>query len=88
MIFIQGPSDKLNYTVDWSEWLTSPDTIASVVWTVPNGITSSGPANTTTQASIVLTGGTQGVSYDVVCQITTAAGLVSSRTLTIQITQL
>lgn len=37
---IKDPDAKLPYTVDWSPWLAGEgDTIASVTWIVPDGIT-------------------------------------------------
>lgn len=70
----QTPTDKLDYTLDFTSWLDLvTDTISSVAWTVPPGLTSSNTSNTTTTATIYLTGGTRGQRYQIDCQITTAA---------------
>jgi len=77
----KSPAAILQYTIDWTAWLSGADTIDSVVWTVPSGITSVSETNTTVVANIKLSGGTVGVAYDVVCTITTVGGLVEQRTL-------
>lgn len=51
MTFSQGPSAKLDYTIDWTNWLPSGDTIAESVWSVENvtppvSLTLVGTANT------------------------------------------
>lgn len=73
----QTLDDKLDYTVSFASWLgLVSDTISSVAWTVPAGLTGSDTSNTTTTATIYLTAsssGRAGVTYVVKCKITTAA---------------
>ena len=76
----------LDYRVDWSAWLDT-DTIATVAWTVPAGLTQTATTNTTTTATIWLAGGTVGTRYAVVCRITTAAGRIDDRTIRIDCVQ-
>ena len=82
--FIKDPSAKLDYTVDWTAWLGA-GTISSSAWTVPTGITQFSASNSTTAASITLTGGTAGQDYELINQITTAAGLIDQRTIKIMV---
>jgi len=77
----KSPTAVLQYTIDWTAWLAGADTIDTVTWTVPAGITSVSQTNTTLVANIKLSGGTVGVSYDVVCTITTVGSLTEQRTL-------
>lgn len=77
-LFVKDPSARLDYEVNWSAWLDS-DTIASVAWTVPSGITNYSTSNTTTAATIWLSGGTHGQEYLVTCQITTTGGRINQR---------
>jgi len=77
----KDPEASLVYTISWAAWLPNSDTIASVSWTVPTGITNAGVSSDTTTASITLSGGTVGMTYDVACKITTTAGLIDKRTL-------
>ena len=83
----KSPGASLTYTIEWAAWLSGGDTISSYVWTVPAGLTSVLESNTTTQTSIKLSGGTQGKSYEVKCNITTVAGLTDERTLKFTIEQ-
>jgi len=80
--FVKDPDAVSDYVVDWEEWL-SGDTINTVSWTVASGITEDSTSNTTTTATIWLSGGTAGQSYDVTCRIVTAAGRTEERTITI-----
>lgn len=79
----KDPSAVLDYGFDWSAWLADGDTIASVVWTVPTGITKDNQSESTTIATVWLSGGTAQTQYLVGCKITTAAGRVDERTLTV-----
>jgi hypothetical protein len=77
----KDPQAILSYSINWAAWLVS-DTIASVVWTVPVGITSVSQSNTTTVATIKLSGGSAGdAPYPLNCHIVTAGGFEDDRTL-------
>lgn len=82
--FVKDPGARKPYTIDWSDWLDG-DTISASTWTLDTGITNYTSSNTTTAATIWLTGGTHGTDYNVVNQITTAGGLIEQRTLKIQV---
>lgn len=82
--FSKDPEAVLDYTIDWSDWLGT-DTISAVSWTVEAGITKDSEGNTTTSATIWLSGGTAGTSYEVTCHITTAGGREDDRTLRIDV---
>ena len=70
-VFEKDADGKKRVIIDWSTWLGSSE-IASVAWTVPSGLTDTGEAtNTTTTATIYLSGGTDGQEYAVKCCITT-----------------
>jgi hypothetical protein len=77
----KSPYATLSYSVDWTAWLSAGDTIDTVTWTVPAGLTNVQESNTATKASIKLSGGTAGQQYDVRCQIETVGGLIDARTL-------
>lgn len=76
----KDPNATLDYTFDWSDWLPSADTISSVAWQVSPGLTTASVSNTTTTATIWLSGGTEGEKYSVRCRITTAAGRIEDAT--------
>ncbi len=83
----KDPSGVNVYRLDWSTWLTShgSDTIASSSWVVPSGITEVTPANTTTTATIKVSGGTAGTDYDLKNTIVTAGGLTECRTIRVRV---
>lgn len=83
--YSKDPDGKLDYAIDWSAWLVDGDTISSASWTVPTGIIQATPAPSVTagKATIWLSGGTAGTSYPVTCRVTTAAGRIDDRTITI-----
>ena len=74
----KDPQAVLDYAVDWSEWLGG-DPIASVIWSVPAGITKTLQTQTDTRATAWLSGGTAGQSYAIGCRITTQAGRTAER---------
>lgn len=82
----KDPDAKLDYTIDWSTWL-GDDTIADSDWTVETGLTEVTASNTDTTTTIWLSGGTEGTTYDVTNEITTAAGRIEERTIRIYITE-
>ena len=82
--FTKDPDAVLDYLVDWSSWLGS-DTIATSTWVVPSGITKDSDTNTTTTATIWLSGGDDEANYEIVNRITTAAGREDDRTITVKV---
>jgi hypothetical protein len=83
-IFLHDSEAVLDYTVDWTDWIGA-DTISSVTWTVATGLTKESQANTTTTATVWISGGTVGTDYSVECKITTAGGRTDERTITIRV---
>jgi hypothetical protein len=84
MTFLKDPGASLDYTIDWSGWLGT-DTIATSTWTAATGIAVGVTTNTTTSATVWLSGGTVGQIYAVTNHIVTAAGRTDSRTLSIEV---
>ncbi len=87
--FEKDPEGKLDYIVDWVDWIGS-DTISTSSWSVPSGITqSSSPAasKTNTTATIWLEGGTVGEDYDIINSIVTAAGRTDDRTFRVSVVE-
>lgn len=83
----KDPSDVLDYTIKWSGLLAG-DTIASVVWTVPAGLTQESVSNTSTSTTIWLSGGTAGTTYTVACLIVTAGGREIERSASLAVVDL
>lgn len=82
--FLKDPGDREDYTVTYADYLGA-DTISSVSWDVPSGITNYSTSNTTTTATIWLSGGTHGQDYTVTCQATTAGGRIKQQSFTVKV---
>lgn len=82
--FEKDPNAVLDYPIDWSDWLDS-DTISTSAWTVEPGITEDSSSNTTTVATIWLSGGTAGETYSITNTIVTAGGRTNDQTITIEV---
>lgn len=80
----KDPNAILDYRFDWSDWLNS-DTIATSTWIAPDGITVQSESETTTAATVWLSGGTLSRSYELVNRIVTAGGRTEDRTLIVHI---
>jgi hypothetical protein len=85
--FVKDPSAVLDYSFDWTAdgWIGADTITGTPVWTVPTGVTKDSQSNTTTMATVVISGGTAGENYDVACKITTAGGRTDERTFRLQV---
>lgn len=81
---MKDPDAIVDYTIDWTDWLAG-DTIQTSTWTAPAGITVSSESETTTKATVFLSGGTAGKVYLVTNRIVTAAGRTEERSLTVRV---
>jgi hypothetical protein len=85
-LFQKDPNAALDYKRDWSLWLApTGDTIVTSTWIVPTGLTKTAESNTTTVATVWLSGGTTGLSYQVTNRIVTAQGRTEDRTMEVVI---
>lgn len=82
--FEKDPGARLDYTINWSDWLDG-DTISTSTWLAETGITVDSDTNTTTTTTVWLSGGTLGNAYDVTNRIVTAAGREDDRTIEVHI---
>lgn len=85
--FIKDPQAVLDYQCNWADWLPTGDTITASSWAVDSGITADSHSNTTTTATVWLSGGTDGQSYRVTNHITTAQGRTDDRTIVVKVRQ-
>lgn len=84
--FVKDPDSVLDYTVDWDSWL-STDTISSSDWVIESGITEDSASNTTTTATVWLSGGTAGTRYKVTNRIVTAEGRTADRSFYVSVAE-
>lgn len=72
----QRSTERKDWTIDFSGELGA-DTIATAVWAaVDSGPTLNGETNTTTTASVYITGGADLADYRIRCTATSAAGRI------------
>ena len=84
--FNKDPDAKLDYQIDWSTWLGT-DTISTSSWAVDTGLTKVSESNTTTTATVWLSGGTLNQEYSAINTVVTAAGRTDQRTITIMLVE-
>lgn len=85
--YVKDPSATLDYSIDWSTWLPSGDTISSVSWT-GTGVTVEGspaPSVASGIATAWVSGGTADTDATLACLVTTTAGRIDERTIRIQV---
>lgn len=83
----KDPNAVEPFTWDWADRLGEPstaETISTSAFTVPSGITADSDSNTTTTATVVLSGGSAG-SYDVLNRITTSGGRTLDKTFSVPV---
>jgi len=86
MAFKKDPNALLDYTFDWTEYLTPiVDTIASVEFVTSAGLTKTSQSNTTTTATAFVSGGVVGATEKLTCRIVTAGGRTDERTIDLKI---
>lgn len=87
----KAPAARLDYGWDWlvpgDEWLLAGDTIIASSWAItPTGsLTIDDDEHTDTVTIVWLTGGLEDLTYLATNTITTAAGRIDERTLTVQV---
>jgi hypothetical protein len=83
--FEKDPSAVLDYSVDWTDFLQTAETIATSTWVVPSGITKDSDSTEDKITTIWLSGGTVNKSYELINRITTdnAPARIDERTMII-----
>lgn len=84
-LFVKDPDAVLDFQFDWSEWLEAAETIDTSTTTVETGLTKDSESASTTTATIWLSGGTAGTTYDVANRVTTSSGRTDERTIQIRV---
>lgn len=95
----KDPEAVLDYHLPWAAWLDG-DTLSSVTWTVPAGLTKDSQSinassvtidGTThaanTVATVWLSGGTAGNDYTVECKVVTAGGRTDERSFRVRVVE-
>lgn len=82
--YVHDPDAHLDYLYDWTDWLAEGDTIAASEWIVPDDLTADDESFTDTTATVWISGGTAGSNYTVTNRVTTAAGRIDDRSITLK----
>jgi len=69
--FIKDPDAELDYSVDWTDFLTNENVISSSWVILPADLTEISSSFTTTKATIFVSGGVAGRSYTLTNSIVT-----------------
>lgn len=85
--YLKDPGALLDYTRDWTAWLSAGETISTSQWIVPAGLTLENQTNTTTKATVWLSGGTVRTLYQITNRITTNQGRTDDRSIWIYVTE-
>ena len=83
--FTQCPDARLDYVVDWKDWLEELDVIAASEWDSDSSVVFDGQSFTETQAISFISAGTAGRSHKITNTITTTAGRRNCQSFTLQI---
>lgn len=77
----KDPDDVLDYSIDFSAILEADgDTLSAISWTFPIGLTKDSQAEASGVALVWISGGTDGVRYQIGCRATTTGGRTYDRT--------
>jgi hypothetical protein len=87
-LFYKDPDAELDYSVDWSTWLASGESVSTYAVAVNSSlITISTYSITSAVVTAWLTGGNVGQTYTVSVKITTSLSRVDERSFKIKIKQ-
>lgn len=87
----KDPEAVLDYLLNWSEWLSSGDSVDTSTWSIEaisgdtDPLTTTSSASSATTTTVKLSGGTIGNLYKVYNTITTAGGLTDRRYFRVKI---
>lgn len=90
--FVKDPQATLDYIINWGDNWLGTDTISASTWTLPSNMAHPQLVKVTDtfdndKATVWLSSGTVGTSYDVINRITTAGGRTDERTIVLAVRQ-
>ena len=77
--FVKGPSETLDYTRYWTDYLASDEVISDSAWDVPTDLTNELDTYADASTTIKLSGGTANHAYVIENTITTDQGRIAVR---------
>lgn len=82
----QDPNANLDWIFDWNLWLGEFEYITVATFITDPGITVTANSHTQKTATVWISGGTEGQTYNITCRITTNEGRIDDRSFTLRIT--
>lgn len=61
----KDPRARLDYTINWTDWLKSGESIASSVWSAATGVTIASTLVSGSKSTVWVSGGDAGSSYTI-----------------------
>jgi hypothetical protein len=83
--YTKQPGDKLDYDIDFNEWLSSGDSLASVNVTADTGITIVNSTIVVSMVKVWLSGGNDGETYKITVKVTTDEGRIKEQEFRIKV---
>lgn len=83
----KDPDSTVDYPFNWVPVLDG-DTISTSTFLLPDGLTSVSTGNTTSSATIFVSGGSAGRIYRITNRITTAGGRTFDKTIRVKVSEL
>ena len=83
--FYKDPDSVLDYKFDWSQWLSTSESISTYVVTAATGITNTTSTSDSNSVTVWMSGGNAGSSYPVACLIQTDSSRIDERTIRIHV---
>ena len=83
--YLIDPATKVDYGIDWTDWLTAGDTITTSVWEIsPAGPTLSAGSMTSTSTAIFIEGCAVGKIYRLTNRISTVQARTDERSIVLR----
>ena len=90
-LFAKSESARLDYSVDWADWLAAGETITTAAWHVTpdeaGGITLDNAFLQGTLSGVFASGGVPGHRYRLTCRIETDTLRIAERSMTLLIAE-
>lgn len=83
--FYKDPDSVLDYKFDWSQWLSTSESISTYVVTAATGITNTTSTSDSNSVTVWMSGGNAGSNYPVACLIQTDSSRIDERTIRIHV---
>lgn len=78
---LKDPDSKLPYSIDWTDWLESGDSIVSASWSASSGLTLESQYIDGAVTTAVVSGGQIGSREWIRCRVTSQRGYVDDQTI-------